>query len=87
MAEKKVTLSIGGTEFNFKVTTQDFNNYVNRITAESKVAPSVNFLRACLLDREKKETLNDLIDRGYALDIAGKLMEEYRPELEIEVKK
>ena len=48
---------------------------------------SINLVRGCLVNKEQKDALNDLIDRGYALDIAGRLLEEFRPELEIEVKK
>ncbi len=87
MAEKKITLAIGGVDYEFKVSTQDFNNFVNRVGQESKVVPAINLVRGCLMDKEQKDALNDLIDRGYALDIAGKLIEEFHPELEIEVKK
>lgn len=86
MAEKKITLAIGGVDYEFKVSTQDFNNFANR-AGEAKVAASINFLRGCLVNKEQKDALNDLIDRGYALDIAGRLLEEFHPELEIEVKK
>lgn len=86
MAEKKITLAIGGVDYEFKVSTQDFNNFANRV-GETKVAASINLVRGCLVNKEQKDALNDLIDRGYALDIAGRLLEEFRPELEIEVKK
>ena len=82
-----ITLVIGGEEFAFGVTIEHYNLFVNRMTLDSKVAPAVNLCRDTLVDREQLPKLNALLDRGLALDIAGKLIEEFRPKVEIEVKK
>lgn len=82
-----ITLEIGGVDFKFHVTIDHYNMFVNRLTTESKVAPAVNLCRDTLVDREQLSALNELLDRGLALDIAGKLIEESRPQVEIVVKK
>ena len=85
--ENIITLLIGGVEFAFNVTIEHYNLFINRMTLESKVAPAVNLCRETLVDRDQLPELNKLLDRGLALDIAGKLIEEFRPKVEIEVKK
>lgn len=87
MAEKKITLRIGETDFGFNVTTDDFNRYINEVKPDDKVLPSKRFLRRALIDKEQQEELDGLIDRGHALNMTGKLIEEFQGEIEIEVKK
>ena len=82
-----ITLVIGGEDFAFDVTIDHYNMFINRMTLDSKVAPAVNLCRDTLVDRAQLPKLNALLDRGLALDIAGKLIEEFRPKVEIEVKK
>lgn len=87
MAEKNITLTIGGTEYPFRVTTTEYNAYINDITPDNKVSPSKNFIRRCLVEKKQMETIVDLCDQGLGIEIAGKLIEEFHPKLEIEVKK
>ncbi|MDD5697677.1 MAG: putative phage tail assembly chaperone [Victivallaceae bacterium] len=87
MAEKKVTLQIGGNDFAFNVTTGDFNRFVNETAPDNKTGPAVAFLRRALVDKKQREQLDELCDRGAALNIAAKLIQEFQGEIEIEVKK
>ncbi|MBS1454099.1 MAG: hypothetical protein HP002_12035 [Lentisphaeria bacterium] len=87
MAEKKITLAVGGEELNFAVTIENYNRYVNELKVDDKVSPSLRFVRRSLADPEQREKLDGLCDSGLAIDIAGALVEEFRPKVEIEVKK
>jgi len=86
MAEKKVTLSINKVDFPFKVTSDDFNRYVNELQMDDKVSPAKRFLRRALVNPEQKEALDELCDRGFAIQLAGKLQTAFQGEVEIEVK-
>lgn len=87
MTEKNITLAIGATELEFKVGTNDYDRFVNEFKPDDKVAPAKRLLRRTLLDAEKREVLDELCDQGLAVELAGKLVEEFRPAVEIEVKK
>jgi len=87
MAKKQITLTIGTQEFGFEVSTQTYNQYVNEFKVDDKISPSVRFARRTLVDKKQLDALNELFDQGVAVDIAGALLEEFRPKLEIEVKK
>lgn len=87
MFEKEITLIIAGVEYGFKISTQDYNRYVDDIKMDDKVAPSTRFVRSTLADKKQRPALDELINNGYGVDIASKLMEEFKPDLEIEVKK
>lgn len=86
MIEKEVILTIGGTDFAFRVTTVAYNAYINELKPDSKVTPSVDFVRKVLVDKKLRPELDALCDQGLAVDIAGKLVETFRPEVEIVVK-
>ena len=86
MAEKNIILSIGGTDFNFAVDTASYNKYVNEIKPDDKVSPSIRFARRSLTDEKQRAALDDLCDQGLAVDVAGALVEAFRPAMEIEVK-
>ena len=73
MIEKEVILTIGGTDFAFRVTTVAYN-------------ASIDFVRKALVDKKQRPELDALCDQGLAVDIAGKLVETFRPEVEIVVK-
>lgn len=84
---KEIVLMIGGTEFAFRVETSDYNKYINDLKPDNKITPSVNFIRATLMDKTRRPELDEICDQGLAVDIAGMLIEEFRPKLEIAVKK
>lgn len=87
MIEKKITVTAGDDEFEFCVKTNDYNSYINALKPDDKIAPSSNFLRRTLVDKEKLEKLNALIDAGVGIDIASSIINEFRPEVEIAIKK
>jgi len=87
MAEKKIVLSIGGVDYVFQVTSENFNRYINEIKPDDKVLPAKRFLRRALTDGEQRDALDELCDRGLALNIAGEVIQEFQGEVEIEVKK
>ena len=87
MAEKKITLVVGKREFEFNVTTEEFNRYINEVKPDDKILPCKRLLRRTLVNPEQKEEIEALCDRGLAINMAGKLIEEFQGDVEIEVKK
>ena len=83
---KKIVVTVGEAELTFTVSLQDYNDYVNAIKPDDKVAPSLNFLRRTV-DPEQKELLKSFTDQGLHVELAGTLIQEFRPALEIAVKK
>jgi len=87
MAEKKITLIVGKEEFEFNVTTEDFNLYINEMKLDSKVAPAKNMLRRTLVNQEQKSRINELCERGLTINLASLLLDDFQGDIEIEVKK
>ncbi len=87
MAEKNVTLSINKEELKFNVTSENFNRFINDTTADNKVVPAKQFLRRSLVDTKQREQLDNLCDRGLTMDLVAKLVEDFRGDVEIEIKK
>ncbi|OCG63818.1 hypothetical protein A9G48_05000 [Gilliamella sp. wkB18] len=83
----KITLTINGTDITFEPTKLAYNTYINDITMNDKIAPATNFLRRTVL-AEDKEKLNEILENhvGAALQIIEKVIKQYAPDLEIEVK-
>ena len=84
---KDIVLTIGKDELKFNVDIASYNRLQNELTVDKKVSPMVNFVRRSLIDASQLSLLNKYLDRGLALEIAGLLMEEFRGEIEIAVKK
>lgn len=82
---KKIGLTIGDDELRFNVSLSAYNNCLNSMTESNKVAPSFNFAMATV-HPEDKEKLMVWLDQGLATDIAGHLMTEFRPKVQITVK-
>ena len=57
----QITLNIGETEFTFKPTVQDHNNYMNEMMPDNKVAPMYAYLTRTV-ESAQKEALVELID-------------------------
>ena len=91
MADKKqigtpVILEIGKKDLRFGVTITAFNDYQDEFMPNLKVAPSENFLFKCVHPEEKEEVLN-LCNQGYTIELAQMVASEFKPALEIKVKK
>jgi hypothetical protein len=84
---RDITLQIGEQEFTFTLTPQDVIKYFNAVTANNKVAPSNNLLTNTV----KQDQLADLrplvINPVLTMQLAGTLLEEYSPDVEVIVKK
>ena len=83
----EIKLSINGTDVTFKPNKLAYNSYINDITMTDKIAPATNFLRRIVLP-EDKEKLNEILDNyaGAALQIVEKIIKQFAPDLEIEIK-
>ena len=83
----KITLTINGIDITFEPTKLAYNSYINDITMNDKIAPATNFLRRTVLP-EDKEKLNEILDNhvGAALQIIEKIIKQFVPDLEIEIK-
>lgn len=82
-----ITLTINGIDITFEPTKLAYNSYINDITMNDKIAPATNFLRRTVLP-EDKEKLNEILDNhvGAALQIIEKIIKQFVPDLEIEIK-
>lgn len=87
MAEKKVVLTVGKDELAFKLTSENYNRFINETNPNDKVLPAKRFLRRSLVDKAQTELLEDLCDRGQHLPMVGTLIEQFQGDIEIEVKK
>ncbi|WP_455811897.1 putative phage tail assembly chaperone [Pseudomonas graminis] len=83
---KPIVLTIAGTDISFSPDMATYNKYINEMAMNNKVAPAYNFL-VRIVDADSKEALLKIMEQpGATLQIVGKVLEEYTPELEITVK-
>jgi hypothetical protein len=85
-SKKKVVLNVGEGELRFEVGINEFNALQNEMMPNNKVAPSENFLVKCS-HPEDKDKLIEYCDQGFAIDLAQLVAEQFKPALEISVKK
>lgn len=82
-----IALEIGDKEFTFNLTPADVTKYFNAITQNNKVAPSNNLLTTTV-ETEQLATLRPLLANPMlTMKVAGALLEEYAPDVEVTVKK
>ncbi|MHC8310128.1 putative phage tail assembly chaperone [Pseudomonas sp. GT1P32] len=84
---REITLEVGAKEFAFTLSPQDVTKYFNAMTANNKVAPSFNLLSSTVLSAQKADLRLLLENPVMTMQIAGALLEEYAPDVEIIVKK
>ena len=85
--KREITLEIGDKNFTFTLTPQDVTKYFNSLTQNNKVAPANNLL-VNTVDQQERATLKPLLTNpAMVLQLAGALLEEYAPDVEIIVKK
>lgn len=84
---RDITLEVGDKEFAFTLSPQDVTKYFNAMTANNKVAPSFNLLSSTVLPVQKAELRELLANPVMTMQLAGALLEEYAPDVEIIVKK
>lgn len=87
MNSKKITLTVLGKELAFDVNIIAYNSYINDLTMTNKVIPAQSFLKKTI-SKECSDDLKDVLENaGAALQLTAAILEEYAPDLEIEVKK
>jgi hypothetical protein len=58
---KSIILTVGDTDFEFKPTVKDHNNYTNDMMPDNKIAPAYTLLTRTVKS-EQKEALKELLD-------------------------
>lgn len=82
-----ITVNVKGIPFEFEVSVQVYNKYINEMQPNNKVSPASNFLMRSI-KAEQKEELREILELpGAPLQIAAAVIEEYAPDLEISVGK
>lgn len=85
--KREITLEVGDKEFTFELTPQDVTKYFNAVTQANKVAPANNLL-VNTVKQEERASLKALLGNPVlVMQLAGALLEEYGPDVEITVKK
>ncbi|EKT4494008.1 putative phage tail assembly chaperone [Pseudomonas putida] len=84
---REITLELGEQEFTFTLTPADVTKYFNSLNQNNKVAPANNLL-VTTIDQEQRATLKPHLGNPVmTMQLAGALLEEYGPNVEIIVKK
>ena len=84
---REITLEIGDQEFTFALTPQDVTKYFNAVTQTNKVSPANNLLVTTVKQEERASLKAQLGNPVLVMQLAGALLEEYGPDVEITVKK
>ena len=84
---REITLEVGEKEFAFTLSPQDVTKYFNAMTATNKVAPSHNLLINTVHQEQRADLKALLANPVMVMQLAGALMEEYAPDVEVIVKK
>ena len=85
--KREITLEVGDKEFTFELTPQDVTKYFNAVTQANKVAPANNLL-VNTVKQEERATLKPMLGNPVlVMQLAGALLEEYSPDVEVTVKK
>ena len=85
--KRDITLTIGETDFTFTLSPADVTKYFNAVTPNNKVAPSNNLLTTTI-QADQLPALRPLLRNPVlTMQVAGTLLEEYAPDVEIVVKK
>lgn len=84
---RDITLAIGEQDFTFTLTPQDVTKYFNAVTPNNKVAPSNNLLTTTVLPAHLDALRPLLRNPVFTMQLAGTLLGEYAPDVEVVVKK
>ncbi|ELN2578708.1 putative phage tail assembly chaperone [Enterobacter kobei] len=83
---EKIELTVGGTELAFAPTSTDYNNMINSMQPDNKVAPAQQFLMRTVLPAHADALKEVLKKPGAVLQLMEAVISRYAPKLEIEVK-
>jgi lysophospholipase L1-like esterase len=87
-----VTITIGGNDLRFDVSTADFNQYLNEQTPQNKVSPAYNFLQRTVV-KEDKDSFKQVVMRNKApngavvMQIASAIALDFGADIDVTVKK
>ena len=84
---RDITLQIGEQDFTFSLAPQDVTKYFNAVTPNNKVAPSNNLLTTTVLPTHLDGLRPLLRNPVLTMQLAGTLLDEYAPDVEVVVKK
>ncbi|MGZ5000879.1 MAG: putative phage tail assembly chaperone [Methylomonas sp.] len=87
-----ITVTIGGNDLRFDVSTANFNQYLNEQTPQNKISPAYNFLQRTVVkedkDSFKQAVMRNKVPNGVVvMQIAGVIAQEFGADVEITVKK
>lgn len=83
----EITLDVAGQDFDFVMDAALITKYINSLTPANKVAPAHNLLMTSVSQDQKASLKPLLANPMTAIQIAGALIEEYSPTVEVTVKK
>ncbi|MNJ19124.1 hypothetical protein D3C77_134430 [compost metagenome] len=84
---REITLELGEQEFTFTLTPADVTKYFNSMNQNNKVAPANNLLVNTVHQEQRATLKSHLGNPVMVMQLAGALMEEYAPNIEVIVKK
>jgi len=80
-----IELTVNGKDLSFRVDLAAYNKYLNELVPTNKVGPAHNFLMRTI-SPDDKDALKAILDMpGAGLQLAGKILEEFTPDIEIEL--
>ena len=85
--EKQIKVTVNQKELAFNVTTEHYNQYINEMMPDNKIGPAKNFL-VRTVDEATSKNLTELLKLpGVELQLAGKVVNEFLPDITIELGK
>lgn len=86
--EQIIEMTAGDVDLTFIVNRDSYNKYINSVTPQSKVAPSHNFLMNTVHEDSRPALRKFLEDTpGGEIQLAGFVLEQYTPDLNLVVKR
>lgn len=86
-AAKTISITVGEVDLEFTVGLKEYEDFQNELVGNKGISgPSKTLLRRTI-KAEQKEILMELLEDGHAVDLAGLVLSEFRPKVEISVKK
>ncbi|WP_257274271.1 putative phage tail assembly chaperone [Endozoicomonas sp. SESOKO4] len=85
--EKTIKATVNSKELSFNVTTEEYNQYINEMQMDNKIAPAKNFL-VRTVDKDSKKELSELLKLpGLEIQLASKVINDFLPDITIEMGK
>jgi len=86
MSQKKtIKLKVDGKPLTFNVDAAAFDKDLNELVPTNKIGPARNFLQRTVAP-EDREALKVILEiPGAGLQLSGKVLEEFTPDIEIEL--